>query len=471
MNLIRAKLKTSFAPNDVRELNQRKLVCETLRELARSLASDRSTKFLPIIFSQAAFAALFILQLGRTGSKELGKHNWIPIEVHSVAFSELFLWLIYAIFLSAVIGVSQTELEIPRQLNQARRRLQESNWLITELPTRVERSEVRYNLFTTKSIPRKDIPSSRKELDYKMRILSGGMYHCRPALHMQESDITLRTKVQFIATAFVIVVLAVVPASVMSSLVPPLNAFGTRNACQVGIFGFWLISAAFDLGLARFTTKDSLPYKAMFAKDMVFILCVIFIILATQIGILNSCKSWTNWGKGPLVIPQLPPYADIIYQRIGQGGAWLVTTWLGIVAQLVLCTWTAAYYLPAFRVYLQRDDGKSNLRWLEECQALLDLGNWLERKRRRLTREGEALWASQLFKLLRNRINKWERLYREFFDQRQRNKRNTLEMEMGKSSSTDLNDSGRRIAESNLLIDGNTSITEEPEAISQSQRP
>ena len=93
-----------------------------VRQTGRALAADRSTKFLPIIVAQIFFIAAIAIAILRTVSAakrdELSGTIFINVEAHSIAFSALYFWIIPAVFLSAVIGVSQTEAAIPRILRR-----------------------------------------------------------------------------------------------------------------------------------------------------------------------------------------------------------------------------------------------------------------------------------------------------------------------------------------------------------------
>ena len=93
-----------------------------IRQTGRALAADRSTKFLPIIVAQTFFIAAIGIAMFRTASAAgygaLSGTVFINVEAHSIAFSALYFWIIPAVFLSAVIGVSQTEAAIPRILRR-----------------------------------------------------------------------------------------------------------------------------------------------------------------------------------------------------------------------------------------------------------------------------------------------------------------------------------------------------------------
>jgi hypothetical protein len=72
-------------------------------ETAYSLASDRSTKSLPVFFAETIFIGGWILALLKAASSDPSPSNWVPVEAHSVAFSGLYLWVTSAV----IIGVCQ----------------------------------------------------------------------------------------------------------------------------------------------------------------------------------------------------------------------------------------------------------------------------------------------------------------------------------------------------------------------------
>ena len=97
-------------------------VMRAVRQTARALAADRSTKLLPIAVAQSFFIGAVGIAIGRTSSAAKRSATsdtvFINIEAHSIAFSALYFWIIPAVFLSSVIGVSQTKAAIPRILRR-----------------------------------------------------------------------------------------------------------------------------------------------------------------------------------------------------------------------------------------------------------------------------------------------------------------------------------------------------------------
>lgn len=84
-----------------------------------ALAADRATKFLPVIVAQIIFIAVIgvaALKIG-AASRVSEDNVWIN-DVRSMAFSLQSLWIIPAVFLGSMIGVSQTATAIPRILRR-----------------------------------------------------------------------------------------------------------------------------------------------------------------------------------------------------------------------------------------------------------------------------------------------------------------------------------------------------------------
>ena len=140
-----------------------------VRQTGRALAADRSTKFLPIIVAQTFFIAAVAIAMFRTksaaGHGALSGTVFINIEAHSIAFSALYFWIIPAVFLSAVIGVSQTEAAIPRILRRFQVDLDRLNSsVIVQMPNNCLEQE-------------------------KRRVFSGGVYSWQPSKRQVASSL------------------------------------------------------------------------------------------------------------------------------------------------------------------------------------------------------------------------------------------------------------------------------------------
>ncbi|KAH8743191.1 hypothetical protein BGZ57DRAFT_361747 [Hyaloscypha finlandica] len=393
------------------EADQFILALLELRELARSLAADRATKFLPIVWSQFTFIVIFILSFWRTQSEPIGPENWVQLEAHSIASSVMFLWLTPAVFLSALIGVSQTELAIPRHLNTSRLRLRHMNLhsdLLEKLPDEIELPEIELPEIELPEIElpeielpeielpgeieldldddsKNDTKNTTRRLCTMTRIESGGLYSWRPDL---QNGLNCNSRYLFVSLFLVGLDFSI--AVIISATVPP-EGFTVRHIGKIITCMIWVLS-----GLGNFAIRPlgiKAKYRYTFAKDIVAVLGIITIILLTQAGIYNSCYAWTKFGRVPLMFPQLHIYAETIYSRIKPTGLWPMITYSGIAIQLVFCFVTTVWYLLAVKVYLQRDDGKSNLpfKWLiRGCERLQSLSEWLSRRTNDHRREGQS---------------------------------------------------------------------------------
>ena len=98
--------------------SEKKDLKEAIHRTADALAGDRATAFLPIIVAQTFFVGAIVIAVGRTASSASISSDtvYINVEAHSIAYSALYFWIIPAVILSSVIGVSQTEASIPRIL-------------------------------------------------------------------------------------------------------------------------------------------------------------------------------------------------------------------------------------------------------------------------------------------------------------------------------------------------------------------
>ena len=93
---------------------------KTVYQTASALAADRATNFLPIIVAQSLFIGAIAIATFRTAAaaKVSPDTLWINLEAHGIAYSSQYFWIIPAVFLGSVIGVSQTKDAIPRLLRR-----------------------------------------------------------------------------------------------------------------------------------------------------------------------------------------------------------------------------------------------------------------------------------------------------------------------------------------------------------------
>src|SRR5215471_15560417 len=88
------------------------------REKASALAADRATTLLPVAAAQVIFILSYAVAYYKTFSGASAVDNWWSVEIHSIGFSLTFTWVIVAVLLGSLIGVSQSEQAISRILNR-----------------------------------------------------------------------------------------------------------------------------------------------------------------------------------------------------------------------------------------------------------------------------------------------------------------------------------------------------------------
>ena len=92
---------------------------------------------------------------------------------------------------------------------------------------------------------------------------------------------------------------------------------------------------------------------------MFFAIANIGIVFITQWGILHRCSCWSMWGFTGLNLPQSPEVKKELMDIIRKKAPLIVC--LSILFQLLFCAAVGWKFWDAFRVFVQRDDGASNL--------------------------------------------------------------------------------------------------------------
>lgn len=406
-----------------------------VRQTARALAADRSTKLLPIIVAQTLFIGAIGIAIGRLASAAKSASSgtlFINVEVHGIAFSSLYFWIIPAVFLSSVIGVSQTQAAIPRIL----RRFQIDLDRLLSLP------ELKLsNGFLDET--RLALPKQVEQLNDSLvndhrRILSGGVYSWQPLKrrHQHTSSVgppdieaqrampasdrkfsadsslssshidnrpaaTPKTRLSWLlrarrrksrknlihssptfTTQNILSLLAVLLGSatghLISSLVPPGGMMDCRRIAHILMCLAWVFSALADVLLVSFFPNNSHNlinlFNATLLKDVLVTVATLTGIIVTQAGVFNRCSCYTIWGRTGLALPQMPDVAAILLQRVKTTYPAITFTSIGIelvVIPLFICF----RYNHAIRVFTQRDDRSSNAVWLTKTfRALQNAG-------------------------------------------------------------------------------------------------
>jgi hypothetical protein len=352
-----------------------------------ALAADRATAFLPIITAQGIFVGALAVAVFKTATITSTSSLFVNVEAHSIAFSALYFWIIPAVFLSSVIGVSQTEGTIPRILKDLRA------------------------AFTTDSILEGiELP----ELDdRKARTVSGGIYAWQPGSNPQGRREPLYKRVWGVVSdklnwlPLFTVASSTITAMLVSGYVPA-DGWQPRHCAYATYLIVWILSflltnwlkqsqppvlwtcnflsstwstmlrrlskrhrhSGYERPAAqspdkRHTAERYTMFLAAFVKDTIVALGTLGVLLYIQAGPFNNCSAYTLWGRRGLALPGMPEIAAILNQRIRQVYPAIAFTNISIqifLIPMVVLLWNR----KALRVLWQTDDGTSQFprRWL-----------------------------------------------------------------------------------------------------------
>jgi hypothetical protein len=158
-------------------------------------------------------------------------------------------------------------------------------------------------------------------------------------------------------------------AILISYLIPPVG-FDCRHVGELLISFTWIVSACLN-NLPIFPNIHSVnENKAVRArrrrflfilwKDTLVTALTMGGIVVTQLGIFNRCACYTLWGKAGLALPENNSVSRTLFWRIDTSYPAIAFACVGFQLVVVPCLLLRQYGL-AFRVFLQRDDEKSNL--------------------------------------------------------------------------------------------------------------
>lgn len=102
-------------------------------------------------------------------------------------------------------------------------------------------------------------------------------------------------------------------------------------------------------------------FWTVFWKDMAFTLITIAIIIVVQWGILNRSACWSRWGSTWVHLPQIPDVKSDLMFFIRNTAPGVVIA--ALVFHLTFCVVVVWKYWDAIRVFIQKDDGTSNMDW------------------------------------------------------------------------------------------------------------
>jgi hypothetical protein len=306
---------------------------------ASALAADRATKFLPIIVAQCFFVGAIAVAIAKVASNTSSTTVFINVEAHGIAFSSLYFWILPAVFLTSVIGVSQTRNAIPRILYRFEAGLNQelSNWNI-KFP-------------------------SHEESQNQTRIVSGGIYSWQPDPEGASKGKSLGPLLQRNVLPLMIVGGGTVTACLVSLYVPPFG-WEQRHCAEAMIFLVWLIS--FSLSCLIKLNTSSKPYNETgrfwltLVKDLLATIATMGGVGVTLVGIFNRCDSYTLWDRVGLALPNQPDVATTLAHRIKTVYPAIVFASIGLQMFVIPVT-IAIWYRHALLVFLQRDDDNENL--------------------------------------------------------------------------------------------------------------
>lgn len=353
---------------------------ESLRKLykitAGALAADRSTKFLPVLIAQGVYIGSVAIAFAKTSAAKPGPSNYVNIGAHSIAFSAIYFWIIPAVLLGSVIGVSQSELAIPRILE-----------LFKESIKRV----------SNESSPNTDLeadglPANKELQATNHRSENGGIYswrsgewhisrfmHSRGVVQVTPDG---RFKTWLCLLAVLVVFVGTFTGKWISARVPP-EGLDCRHFGQGAILLTWVFSFLFNFLLKP--CPPSRRFWIVFLKDVLATTLTVFGIIITQAGIFNRCSCWTKFGQVGLTLPQDPPTLAVLEHRIRR--EYLFIAFGSIIVQLAFFGGVWYRFRLAFRVFLQRDDDTSNRDLLSRNKPSnwwLIAWNWLRRIHRKI---------------------------------------------------------------------------------------
>lgn len=287
----------------------------------------------------------------------------IRFEAYSIAFTAQYLWIVPAVFLGSIIGVSQTEATIPRIFNRFQTDLGNS-------PRAESIDQLNGACFTD---------------DKQSRIFRGGVYSWQPwkwqreyedvpTVSIANPDTRLeyrnhqrparrcRTQLHTFS-AHLIVISGTLTGAIISSFVPP-DGFNCRHIVLLCIWAAWVLSACLDILL---NTISPVRRKCLFwstvAKDALLTSFTMGCVVSTQFGILNRCSCSSLFGRTGVMLPQIPEVASVLRYRLGT--LYPAVTFCCVAIEVVvvpLFVWW--WYGDALRVYVQCDDGTSNAPWV-----------------------------------------------------------------------------------------------------------
>ena len=279
----------------------------------------------------------------------------------------------------------------------------------------------RYKSLARRSKALEKVTELNESLDDRRRISHGGIYSWQPFRWQRETSNNAQDWKRHALPAYSIVILGTITGMTISGLVPPdgpdCRHFGELSTCLVWLLSAWLdtrLNSMIPLGdtiqepdnkVSEATLKKMLEHKQNLlfrwtvTKDVIISIATLGGVIAVQVGVLNRCSCYTMWGLRGVALPGMPTVYEKLRHRLSTWYPALAFTCIGIELLIVpaLIYWQ---YPDAFRVYLQRDDGTPNLKWLQNPLGRLRksfIPKWLRnfKRSRTLTKEeAQLLWGN-----------------------------------------------------------------------------
>lgn len=393
--------------------------------------------------------------MAAVNDKVFNKTIFISLEMHGVAFSSVFFWVIPAVFLGSIIGVSQTEERIRRILRRFHNDLDDIGdlgrgkpspaWLEGEDRERVfcggvyswrpvdwhDKAAELAPLDQSQPLPDFDLPHRIPTLPFERRDLPENQ---SPLLHAQsqpaqlnDNDLAPKPRKQkslqgahWISNwlayqsfwPIFIVAIPNITGALLSSRIPPGN-WNCRVIGELGIFAVWLISAQLDFILDyRITLSDdiddgihfgilgSIPWWRHHKRNKLFwmmyakdVFCTLATLLFLMLTVSGCLNACSCWmdRETGLILPQRPDIDALLRYRLHYEYPAYVYVGMGI--ELIIVPFIIwRKYPDALRVFVQRDDGESN--WRGYWKMTNSLSRWWRRLKTRM-----PLWKREVAKV------------------------------------------------------------------------
>jgi hypothetical protein len=302
--------------------DQQERLRDACRNAAQSLSADRSTSSVPVAVSIAIFfGAIWIAfdkhspSSSNDSSCQLFSDNE-GITPYYIAHTALYISVLPAVLLSAVIGVSQDRDSIPHILNQLQKDTEDTE----------------------------DHMQPTGCFEHWKRITSGGIYSWQPgkwqSLRSGDGDGCWRSRLLALLS-FTSIVSGCLIAIYMAYTALP-RGFGCREIAIISTFVLWILSAAFDFYAENFY-KPHIRYARVFLKDLLCSTAIVVYNVFVYLGIYNRCSCWTKFGRGPLICGQRPEVKRELAIRMKNEWPRAIASLVALQILLVLVTCAVSY--------------------------------------------------------------------------------------------------------------------------------